>query len=127
MTAREIVIRRTTLEADEASTYVRMAESRVRSYLHYDEDDDLSGFSSVVADIAILMWDEDKARRAAEVSKKDTDLSSESFSEGGVSVRKDYRSGYDVAGAYEDMIAKKLSTLSGFIKITNDMQKVRFI
>ena len=127
MTAREIVTRRTAMDSDVASTYVRIAESRVRSYLHYEDDDDLSGFSPVIADIAILLWDEDKARTAAEAAKNSADLSSESFSEGGVSVSKNYRSGFEVGGAYENMIAQKLATLSDFIKATDDMNKVRFI
>lgn len=127
MTAREIVTMRTAMESDVASAYVRMAEGRVRSYLHYQEDDDVSGFNAVIADIAILLYDEDKARTASSAAYGTAELESESFSEGGVSVRKDYRSGYDVAGAYEDMIAKKLSGLSAFVKATDDMHKVKFL
>ena len=104
MTAKQIFIARTNVDADVAARYVRIAESRVRSYLHYGEDGDVSGFSDAVAQIAMYLYQEDQARaRIDELGG----MSSESFSEGGVSVRNEYGKTTELVAGYEALINHK--------------------
>lgn len=119
MTAKQIFIARTNVDADVAARYVRIAESRVRSYLHYGEDGDVSGFSDAVAQIAMYLYQEDQARaRIDELGG----MSSESFSEGGVSVRNEYGKTTELVAGYEALINQVLSGLSRY---TNNV--VRFL
>ena len=55
------IVARTGLSDSDARTYLSMAEDRVRLYLGYEDDDDVSRFSAVLADIAVSLYDKKTA------------------------------------------------------------------
>ena len=106
MTAQEIFAQRTGTEVDKASFYTGLAESKVREYLCYGDEDDLSKFSTTTADVAVLYYQRD----AQVQTLGSAPLKSESFTEGAVSQSKTYLTAGDIYASYD---AQAESVLSG--------------
>lgn len=120
MTAKQILIARAELEDDVAANYVRMAEGRVRFYLHYRHDEDVSCFSDAIAQIALYLYQEDQVRVT---QSENGGVSAESFQEGGVSVRNEYGRQTDLITGYEKLIGDVLKQIDEF----SNTRVVRFI
>lgn len=110
MTAKDIVIKRTGMSAEDAEFYVAMAEARVRAYLHLDNDADLSAYVFAVADIAVLYWQKDTSTQN---SAAVLGYTSSSFSEGGVSRSNAGMTGAAIQSTYDAAIDDVLAGLNG--------------
>lgn len=115
MTVSEIIQLRTDLtDAETIASYVDLAEQRVRAYLNYEPSDDIERFSYTTADVAITLYNEDQAIKQAAASP--SNLSAESFSEGGVSTSYTYKGTDSMKSEYEKTVASILSDLKPYIK-----------
>ena len=120
----KVIIARTGLTDTEARSYLQQAEDRVRLYLAYQEDEDLSPFSSVLADIACSLYDKQEAVNTAQQAWiQSAGLNSKSYSEGPVSVSETYATyggggaGAVVAKSYEEQIQGQLNTIARFRRV----------
>jgi hypothetical protein len=122
MTAKEIFKTRTGIQDDVAARYVKLAENRVRAYLRYNEFEDVAQFSDAVARIALYMYYEDVEAKAA----NESNVASESFSEGGVSTSRTYNTQAQTStrSGYETLIDGVLEDLTQYIK---GNRSVRFL
>lgn len=121
MTALEALTARG-LSASDAQQYLAQAEDRVRLYLNYGPDDDLSRFSLVIADIASDLYDKQTAVTAAKTAYiANAGLTGKSYSEGPVSVHENYAaadSGWaSVGDAYEKQIQGSLNILARYRRV----------
>jgi len=112
---------RTGLSDGDAEQYIAMAEDRVRLYLNYADSDDISRFSSVISDVACLLYDRQRSIQTAQTSWLQTaGLSGKSYSEGPVSVHETYGgqegSGITVGALYDNQISAVLGTLARWRK-----------
>ena len=105
MTAVEIIVLRTGMTAEKATQYAALAEQKVREYLRYDTDEDVSRFASTVADVAVLYYQRDTQVAALGTASL---LKSASFSEGGVSESKTYLTAGELFEVYEARADKVL-------------------
>ena len=108
MTALDIIKKRTGLGTEEASYYEELAEARVTSYLNISEGADLSVYMFQIADIAVLMYQQDRATQNASAV---LGFESHSFSEGGVSESVSGATGQAIWEQYSRAIDDVLSTL----------------
>lgn len=117
MTISEIIQLRSDLtDAETIASYVELAEARVRAYLNYEPSDDISKFKYTTADIAITLYNEDTAIKQAEANPSSSNLSAESFSEGGVNTSYTYKGASNVKAEYESSVANLLNDLKPFVK-----------
>ena len=110
MNAIDIMVKRLNEEIDDdtACFYVKMAETKIRSYLKLVDDADLSQYLLSVVDLAILYYQKDKSIQHV----SDTaGFKSESFSEGGVSESRSGMTSADINIQYDNAIADLLSQL----------------
>ena len=88
MTALELFTARTGSNDEQ---FVTLAEDKVRLYLNYLDEDDLTRFSSTVGEIAVLLYEKKQAVQAVQTAFiQRAGLSSKSYSEGPVSVSESY-------------------------------------
>ena len=120
MTISEIIKVRAEMTDEEITSYVELAEARVRSYLNYEPTDSIDRFEYITADIAITLYNEDKALKQAAVNP--SNLSAESFSEGGVNTSYTYKGQDAIKAEYEVQVANLLAELKPYIN-----RVVRFI
>ena len=122
MTAKEIIKIRTDIQDDVAARYVKLAENRVRAYLRYNEFEDVAQFSDAVARIALYLYYEDAETKAA----SESNVESESFSEGGVSTSRTYTTQAQTStrNGYEALINGVLEDLTQYIK---GNRRIRFL
>ena len=117
------IISRTGLSESDARTYLKRAEDRVRLYLNYEEDEDLTRFSSVLADIGVTLYEKQTATAAAQTAWiANAGLASKSYSEGPVNVHETYAAangsaGAAVAAAYDTQISQSLQQLSRYRRV----------
>lgn len=122
LTAREIVKKRLNVDNETVTKYVELANSMVLAYLENPCFDPETQAPNQTAQIAIYLFYEDKVRGEATGNSAEG-LTSESFSEGGVSVKRDYMSMPEQVKYYEDMIEGVLEKLRQFAKF----KKVYFL
>lgn len=113
MTASEILVARYDMNAETAALYAGIAEQELRTFLNYEEEEDLGRFATTVASIAASYRAKDLAVRSG-ASADSVPVKSESFSEGGVSVSKTYLAGGDLYTYYDDAIAKDLDSVKRY-------------
>ena len=117
------IIARTGLSESEAKTYMNMAEDRVRLYLAYKEDEDISQFSSVISDVAVSLYEKQNAVRVAQEKwLENAGKESTQYQEGPVSVRETYAGSSESAGAsvgvaYDSIINNSLHTIARYRKV----------
>lgn len=112
MTERESVIiqmlmHRLNIEENDAAYYVQLATLRVRDFLKCSEDGAREHIFAI-ADIAALMYQMDKASKAAEST---LGLKSESVTEGGLSRSVTVSEGSTIHSEYEETIQNILDKL----------------
>ena len=123
MAALKEIMARTGLSDSDAKTYLGMAEDRVRLYLNYEDDEDISRFSSVIADIGVTLYDKQTAVTAAQTKWiANAGLSGKSYSEGPVSVSETFANasgsaGAAVAAGYDTQITQSLQSISRYRKV----------
>lgn len=123
MVALKQIIARTGLSETDAKTYLEMAEDRVRLYLNYSDDEDVSRFTPAIADIACLLYERQQAITTAQQAWMQTaGMSSKSYSEGPVSVHETYASwdggaSATVTASYEAQIQNTLNTIARFRRV----------
>lgn len=120
MAALKEIVARTGLPETEARSYLTMAEDRVRLYLNYEEDEDLSRFSSALADVAVTLYDKRTAVQAAQTAWiANAGVESKQYQEGSVSVRETYAgasgsAGASVAASYDLQLQDTLQSLARY-------------
>lgn len=101
--------------------YLEMAEDKVRLYLNYTEDDDLSFFSSIVVEIAITLYEKKQAVQVVQTSFiQRAGLSSKSYSEGPVSVSESYSdktAGAEISAVYDNAIKELLNSIARYRRV----------
>ena len=107
MTAQEMFILRTNATAEVAEMYIEMAQQKVREFLRYEAEEDVTKFASAVADVAVLYYQRDQQIQTMNETAS-TGLKSESFTEGAVSASKNYLTAGDVFGMYDARTDKVL-------------------
>ena len=121
MAALKEIAARTGLSETDARTYLKMAEDRVRLYLNYEDAEDISRFSSVIADIGVSLYDKTEAVKAAQTAWIQTaGLCGESYSEGPVSVHETYANGAGsatVAAGFDTQINQSLQSIARYRKV----------
>lgn len=121
MAALKEIAARTGLSEAEARVYLVMAEERVRLYLAYEEDEDLTRFSSVIADVAVMLYDKNRAAKATQEALLETaGMSGKSYTEGPVSVHETYAGsdgGASVTAAFDTQIKNTLNSIARFRKV----------
>lgn len=125
MTAFEITKFNTGLEDDAlVRTLVKQAEARVRQYLGYREDEDVTWAAASTADIATVLYQRLKATQTniSTLTEGSTPVKAESFSEGGVSVSYTYEGGTELIQSFDEQIASILEALKPYQK-----GRVRFL
>lgn len=119
ITAKDIVIRRTGTDPATVSFYIKVAEEKVRSITNSTS---LGDYTTDIADIAICLIRQDE--RESQEEETPAGVTGSSFSEGGVSIRTDYESGWKTRQGYDQIIQDILDR----IRTEQKMQtKVRFI
>lgn len=120
----KIVLARTGLTEADARQYISMAEDKVRLYLAYRDDEDISTFGSVIADVACSLHEKHEAVKAANAAWIQTaGLASKSYSEGPVSVSETYANysggggGAIVAQSYDAQIQDQLNTIARYRRV----------
>lgn len=120
MAALKEIVARTGLSETEARSYLNMAEERVRLYLNYEEDEDLSRFSSVLADYATTLYEKRTAVQTAQQAwLVNAGMESKTYTEGPVSVHETYASaagsaGASVAAAYDEALKTTLQSIARY-------------
>lgn len=118
MTALELFTARTGSNDEQ---FVTLAEDKVRLYLNYLDEDDLTRFSSTVGEIAVLLYEKKQAVQAVQTAFiQRAGLSSKSYSEGPVSVSESYsdtNAGAGVSAVYDNSIKDTLNTLARYRKV----------
>lgn len=121
MAALKEIAARTGLSEAEARVYLVMAEERVRLYLAYEEDDDLTRFSSVIADVAVILHDKRKAVNAANAAfLASAGMESKSYSEGPVTVHEtyaNYSGGVAVSQSFDTQISNALQSIARYRRV----------
>lgn len=105
------------LSESDAKTYEAMAEERIRLYLNYEDNEDISKFSSVIADVAVALYNKTKAVQTAQTAfLANAGVSSKSYSEGPVSVSENYGAsgGISVSQIYDEAIKTSLNSIARF-------------
>lgn len=114
------IIARTGLSESDAKQYMRMAEDKIRLYLAYREDEDISMFSSAISDVAVLLHQKKTAVDTAQARWLLTaGLDSKQYTEGQVSIRETYAgangsAGATVSQAYDEQIQSTLNTIQRY-------------
>ena len=115
------IVMRTGLSDSDAKTYLSMAEDRIRLYLNYNDDEDISRFSSALADIAVSLYDKKTATdKAKETYLQTAGMTGKSYTEGPVSVHETYGTADGWAGvsaAYDAEIKTALNSLARFRRV----------
>lgn len=116
MTALDIVKTRTQIPSDQALVYIQMAEVRASSYTGIS---DFTDYPSEIAQIAMYLYMEDTIRDLDDAAGG---VSSESYSEGGVSISK----------TYGDLTTKTAECESNIMKVLRSIKertagRLRFI
>lgn len=113
MTAAEIIALRTGADEDTAGEYASLAGLKVREFLRYEEDDDITRFTSTVADVGVLYYQRDTQVSALSGTAA-TGLKSSSFSEGNVSESKSYLTAGDLFEMYDTRADKVLDGIKRY-------------
>lgn len=123
MVALKQIMLRTGLDETEAKKYLQLAEDRVRLYLAYQDDEDVSAFASVIADVGSLLYERQQAMQTAQQAWMQTaGMSSKSYSEGPVSVHETYAN-YEggasaaVSASYETQINQSLQSIARYRRV----------
>ena len=106
---------------EEEKIYIDIAEERVRLYLAYKEDEDLTPFAAVIADIALSLKDRQKAVSAAQTAfLSGAGIKSKSYTEGPVSVSETYgdaSGGAEIASAYDKQVDQSLAEIARYRRV----------
>lgn len=103
---------RTGTTDDEAYSLQSRAENKVYTYLRYKPGESLMRFASTIADIAVMLHKQDQSEAAFDPST--SPVKSESFSEGGVSVKNEYVSVTDLSSFYTSKVSAMLEDLKPY-------------
>ena len=118
MTALELFTARTGSNDEQ---FVTLAEDKVRLYLNFSDEDDLTRFSSTVGEIAVLLYEKKQTVQAVQTAFiQRAGLSSKSYSEGPVSVSESYSdttAGAGISAVYDNSIKDTLNTLARYRKV----------
>ena len=104
---------------DSEKIYIDIAEERVRLYLAYKDDEDISPFASVIADIALALRDRQKAITAAQAAYT-AGLTSKSYTEGPVSVHETYgdaTGGAEISASYDKQVDASLASIARYRRV----------
>lgn len=116
MTVNQIIIHNTGITEAEADFYAEVAEMKVRTYLNYSDDDGIDKFTSAIAAIATILYNQEKCLKNL-TDNNNSIVKSESFSEGSVSVNKSYLTNADISDNSESQINTELQKLKQYRKI----------
>lgn len=112
---------RTEMSESDARLYQDMAGDRVRLFLGYKPDEDITRFSAVISDIAVLLYQKHTEQQAAQKAWIDNaGVQSRHLTEGNVSVNETYAVAggtSEIGEAYETRMTATLQTLARYRRV----------